>query len=253
MSIALEKYLDRVMIYANRSENEATKIRAELEDHLLKKISDLEEQGLVREDAIFQAIEDHGHPRTVGYGLRPKFPWLDVRSQGTARGFIAVGQRAVGVFAFGGASLGVFAFGGFAIGLISFAGFGVGLLVAMAGFAVAPVGFAWGGFALGMVAFGGFSCGIIASGGMAVGLWVPGGGEVIRYFTHQTVPKFLQVFDSYLSFNINDEAGRNVFAKSIKLINAVYLSLLAVLLIGQGLLIKKERQRIKNFDSTLTE
>ena len=40
MSQALEKYLDRIMIYANRNDADATSIREELKDHLLKKISE---------------------------------------------------------------------------------------------------------------------------------------------------------------------------------------------------------------------
>lgn len=76
MSRALKKYLDRVMIYANRTEADAARIRAEQQDHLLKKIADLEGDGLSREDAVFQAIKDHGTPRTVGYGLRKRFSWI---------------------------------------------------------------------------------------------------------------------------------------------------------------------------------
>jgi len=64
------------MLYANRKEEDAVKIRVELEDHLRQKIADLEESGLSCEDAVLQAIEDHGHPRTVGYGLRKHFYWL---------------------------------------------------------------------------------------------------------------------------------------------------------------------------------
>lgn len=76
MSRALQKYLDRVMIYANRNETDAAKIRAELEDHLLKKIADLEATGISREDAVFQAIEGHGHPRTVGCGLSKRLSYV---------------------------------------------------------------------------------------------------------------------------------------------------------------------------------
>ena len=72
MSMALEKYLDRVMIYANRKKEAAAQIRAEIEDHLLKKIADLEAAGLSHEDAVFQAIEDHGVPWIIGWGLREK-------------------------------------------------------------------------------------------------------------------------------------------------------------------------------------
>ena len=41
MSRALQKYLDHVMIYANRRPDEAAKIRLELEDHLKQKITEL--------------------------------------------------------------------------------------------------------------------------------------------------------------------------------------------------------------------
>jgi len=37
MNRTLQKYLDGVMIYANRNEKETARIRKELEDHLLKK------------------------------------------------------------------------------------------------------------------------------------------------------------------------------------------------------------------------
>jgi hypothetical protein len=78
MNQALQKYLDRVMIYANRNEKDAAQVRAEQEDHLLKKVADLEAGGLSREDAVFKAIEEYGHPRTVGYGLRKRFAWISV-------------------------------------------------------------------------------------------------------------------------------------------------------------------------------
>ena len=70
MSQTLEKYLDSVLTYAKRNKTDSQKIRAELKDHLLKKIEELESQGAKHEDAVFQAIEGHGHPKTVGYGLQ---------------------------------------------------------------------------------------------------------------------------------------------------------------------------------------
>ena len=82
MSRALQKYLDHVMLYANRKEQDAAKIRVELEDHLRQKMADLQARGLPGEDAVFQAIEDHGTARTVGYGLRKGFALLDGRTQG---------------------------------------------------------------------------------------------------------------------------------------------------------------------------
>jgi len=78
MSRALQKYLDGVMIYANRNEKDAAQIRAELEDHLQQKIADLEAGGLSCEDAVFRAIEKHGTAWAVGYGLRKRFAWIRV-------------------------------------------------------------------------------------------------------------------------------------------------------------------------------
>ena len=109
MSEVLESYLDRVMVYANRPEHEEADLRNELEDHLLKKIDDLEGQGLSSVDAIYRAINAHGHPRVIGYGLRRGFPLVDIRSSGTARGVIAIGPRAVGIVACGGMAVGVVA------------------------------------------------------------------------------------------------------------------------------------------------
>lgn len=120
MSRALQKYLDQVMIYTNRRPDEAAKIRLELEDHLRQKITELEAKGLPGEDAVAQAVKDHGSVRTVGYGLRKGFSLLDVRTEGTARGFIAIGPRAVGIIAFGNVAVGLFAFGTFSLGLIAF-------------------------------------------------------------------------------------------------------------------------------------
>jgi hypothetical protein len=191
MSRAITDYLDRVMVYANRSPAEAMGIRAELEDHVLKKVSYFEAKGLPREDAIFQALKEYGHPRIVGYGLRPRFPLLDIRVQGCARGIIAIGPRAVGIVAFGGAACGVFSFGGFSAGIFSMGGFALSLILAFGGFAFAPVGIAYGGFALGLIAFGGFACGICASGGVGIGLWVAQAGLAIRHFPAGDTPAFL--------------------------------------------------------------
>ena len=167
MSRVLEKYLDRVMIYANRNEKDAAQIRAEQEDHLLQKISDIEADGLSHEDAVFQAIEEHGSARTIGYGLRRRFPLLDVRSCGTARGFIAIGPKAVGIIAFGGVAVGLFAFGVFAFGILAFGALALAGLISYGGVCVTPLG-----IALGLVVLGRVAIGVIAGGGLAVGLWV---------------------------------------------------------------------------------
>lgn len=78
MVLALQKYLDGVMIHANRNEKDAARIRAELEDHLLKKIAALEAEGLSGEDAVLRAIEELGSSQTVGCGLRKRFRWISV-------------------------------------------------------------------------------------------------------------------------------------------------------------------------------
>jgi hypothetical protein len=173
MSRALQKYLDQVMIYANRNEADTTQIRAEQEDHLLKKTAELEAEGQSREDAVFGAIENHGHPRTVGYGLR-KHQWIDIRTQGTARGFIAIGPKAVGTIAMGGAAFGFFACGIVGVGVVSFSLISIALLFSYgAAFAFAPFGLAHGSIAVGLMAAGFWSCGITAIGYESIGLYVP--------------------------------------------------------------------------------
>jgi hypothetical protein len=168
MSRALQKYLDHVMIYANRKEDDAAKIRLELEDHLRQKITELEAQDLPSEDAVLQAIKAHGSPRTVGYGLRKGFPLFDVRTEGTARGIVAVGPRAVGVIAFGNVAVGLFAFGHICLGFIAFGAVALAGSVAVGGVSLAPLG-----AAVGLAAVGQVACGIIAGGGVAVGLSIP--------------------------------------------------------------------------------
>ncbi len=168
MSRALQKYLDHVMIYANRKEEDAAKIRLELEDHLRQKITELEAQGAASEDAVSQAIKAHGSPRTVGYGLRKGVALLDVRTEGTARGIVAIGPRAVGVVAFGAVAL---------------AG-----LVSRGGLSVAPLG-----IAAGLAAAGRTACGIIAGGGLAVGLSVPWAIEQVSLLGDEGF-QFLQQF-----------------------------------------------------------
>jgi len=251
MEQALETYLDRVMIFANRKEPQATLVRAELEDHLQKKISDLQRHGVNHTDAVFQAIEDHGTPQTVGYGLRESFPWLDVRHKGTAKGVIAIGPKAVGIVAIGGCAMGVFSLGGFAAGLLSMGGFSLALLLAFGGFALAPIGFAYGGFALGFLAVGGFACGVIASGGSAVGLWVPGGGQVIRYFNPDTVPQFLRVLDDYLSFG--DAESQRVWWRANIVVNVLVYGLMMIGLAANGILTSRETRRIREADPRILD
>jgi hypothetical protein len=201
MSRAITDYLDRVMVYANRNQQDTVNIRAELEDHILKKVTYFETQGLPREDAIFQALKEYGHPRVVGYGLRPRFPLVDIRAQGVARGVIAIGPRAVGIVAFGGMACGVFSFGGISAGIFSMGGLALSLILAFGGFAFAPAGMAYGGFALGLMAFGGFACGICASGGMAIGLWVAAAGRAFSQFPASETPAFFRAISQWMLHN----------------------------------------------------
>ena len=191
MSEAIETYLDRVMQCAAITDPfEAERLCAEQRDHLEEKIDRLKQQGHAPEDAVFRAIDEHGDPITVGYGLRPRLPFLDVRARGTARGIIAIGPKAVGVFAFGGMACGVFAFGGLACGVFTIGGLTAALLFSWAGMAIVPLGVAYAGIAAAPVAIGGFAAGIVAAGGFAVGVYAIG-GQSISHFTAQTAPEWM--------------------------------------------------------------
>lgn len=98
--------------------------------------------------------------------------------RGRARGWIAIGDDAVGVVAVGGVARGVVAIGGVAIGAVTAGGLSLGLLVGVGGLATAPLGLAIGGCAIGLLAVGGFSIGFAAVGGMAIAWFPAGGGQV---------------------------------------------------------------------------
>lgn len=192
MSRALQKYLDQVILYANRKEKESVKIRTELEDHLRQKTADLAARGVPREDAVFQAIEDHGTARTVGYGLRKGFALLDVRTEGTARGFVAIGPRAVGIIAFGNVAVGLIAFGNLALGAFAFGALAIAGLLSLGGISLAPLGAAVGLAAVGQGAFG-----MIACGGLAVGLQVPWAIDGVSLLSGENGLQFLQHFQTH--------------------------------------------------------
>ena len=244
MSRALQKYLDRVMIYANRNEKDAAQIRAELEDHLLKKIDDLQTQGLSCEDAIYQAIKDHGHPRTVGYGLRKRFPWVDVRTHGTARGFIAIGPKAIGIIAIGGVAGGVFSYGGISFGFMSLGLLSLGLIISIGAFSLAPLGLAFGAIALGVMAIGLLSFGITAMGVLAISLvrdpfYISDCVRIISWFTPETAPHFILHIK-----NIANVIGWTWLPFWISCI---------VLLTAKLILSRKEYRRIRQADRSLVE
>ncbi|MHC4692515.1 MAG: permease prefix domain 1-containing protein [Planctomycetota bacterium] len=192
MSRALQKYLDQVLLYANRKEEESEKIRTELEDHLRQKTADLQAGGLTREDAVFQAIEEHGSARTVGYSLRKGFSLLDVRTEGTARGFIAIGPRAVGIIAFGNFAFGLFAFGNIALGALAFGALTIAGLLSVGGISLAPLGVAVGLAAVGRAAFG-----MIACGGLALGLRVPWAIDGVNLLSGDNGIQFLHHFGTH--------------------------------------------------------
>ena len=75
-----------------------------------------------------------------------------------AKGFIAIGNIAIGVIAIGGFSLGILSIAGIGLGLICFGGMAIGLLGAA------------GGMAVGYVAVGGMAVGVYAIGGLTVGI-----------------------------------------------------------------------------------
>ena len=74
-----------------------------------------------------------------------------------ARGFIAIGNVAIGVFAIGGFALGVFTLAGIGLGIFCFAGIALGIALGI------------GGIATGYIALGGIAVGVYAVGGLAIG------------------------------------------------------------------------------------
>jgi hypothetical protein len=217
MKSILDHYLDRVLIYANLPERKAEAIRKELNDHLLQKVDDLAKSGLSHEEATLEALHQHGSPKLIGYNLRGAFPWIDIRSQGTARGFIAIGPRAVGIFAFGGFAVGVVACGASSVGLVSAGGLSLGLLCAWAGFGMG--GIVAAGFALGIVATGGFAVGAVVDGARSIGAWTPQWGlhaGAISHYTAQNVPAVLKSLEPLLIASVN-------FSRYFAVITPIYL------------------------------
>ncbi len=233
-------YLDRVMLYADRPSGEAAELRAELEDHLLTKATELEAAGMSEVDATFDAIRQTGPADVVGYSLR-RFRWIDVRTKGTAKGFIAIGPKAVGVIACGGAALGVVSFAGAGAGVVTVSGFGLGLFLAFAGLAVAPVGVAYGGVSLGLVAIGGLAAGGLALGGAAAGL-VADGGITATYWTFAEAPHWQQVMVRFIS-------NKWLFRSVTGIFWMLWLFLFAGMVVCQ----RKETQRIRAGDPEFSE
>ena len=89
--------------------------------------------------------------------------------QKTARGWVAIGDRATGI---------LFAGGGFAKGIIAVGGCSVGV-VALGGLAIGALSL--GGGAIGGIAIGGGALGWDAAGGAAIGLHSAAGGLAVAY------------------------------------------------------------------------
>lgn len=103
----------------------------------------------------------------------------------TAKGIIAIGDRAIGVVAIGGLTAGGLAIGGVALGVLSVGGLAVGILAALGGLAIG--GFSFGGGAIGVVAIGGAALGVYAFGGNVWGMHLLGAdvrdAEAVRFFS----------------------------------------------------------------------
>ena len=80
----------------------------------------------------------------------------------TARGIIAIGNKAVGVVSIGFLAVGLASFGVLAAGLLAFGTMAAGLL-------------AFGAISAGIVAFGAIAAGLLAFGGLAYGVFAMGG------------------------------------------------------------------------------
>lgn len=215
----LERYLDRVMLVADRRGGDAGEVRQELADHLYAKVEGLEATGLSRQSAILSALRKHGKAVTVGYQLREPWRMVDIRARGVARGIIAFGPGAIGVIAVGGWSVGVIALGGCSAGILSLGGLALGLV-------------AWGGLSLGAVAIGGLAVGLLAVGGMAIGV-IAQGAQVIAYQA---------LNESFLAPIAGAFRGSRLFGFSLNLyVNILMLPLILII----SILMAKEEKRIQ--------
>ncbi len=189
----IDLYIGRVLRLAELPKDREAEVREEISGHLTETAEKLMKTGLYAKDATWKAIEQYGHPRVVGSRLRRPWQWVDIRQHGTARGFIAIGPKAVGVFAFGGFAAGIFAVGGTSIALFGVGGFTIGLLLAWGGLAIG--GTAFGGLAAGIAAGGGVTFGVVAYGGSCYALLSPitsSSAAIHSYYTLATAPEWLK-------------------------------------------------------------
>lgn len=100
--------------------------------------------------------------------LHVLWPAPDARETRCACGWLAVGDRPVGLIAIGGLARGGLAFGGLAIGLVAIGGIGIGPM-------------ALGGCVLAVWAYGGAALGWIANGGLAVAWHLASGAYAVAH------------------------------------------------------------------------
>ena len=127
-------------------------------------------------------------------------------NQRVAKGWIAVGDIAIGVlFAAGGWAVGLFSLGGFALGIVPIGGVAVGLL------ALGGIGLAiWsvGGVGVGYLSVGGFALGWKgAFGGLAVAREVAVGGAAYAEHANDAVAKTFLANDLFLSHAMDGLSG----------------------------------------------
>lgn len=87
----------------------------------------------------------------------------------TAKGFFAIGFKAIGIFSFGLLSLGIFAFGLLAMGIIGLGNFALGLL-------------SGGAISVGLFSFGAISIGVLSIGAVSIGEFALGAASIGNYF-----------------------------------------------------------------------
>ncbi len=97
----------------------------------------------------------------------------------TAKGVLAIGNKAYGLIAIGGIAGGLFSLGFISLGLISLGVFALSILFSMGILSLAPVSF--GCFAIGFFAIGGVSIGIYSVGAIAIAKNIASGGCAIGH------------------------------------------------------------------------
>lgn len=123
-----------------------------------------------RAEEARSSIEFLGWPlvHVVGAPLHAGFARALPKKSRTAKGWIAIGPKAIGGFAMGGISFGLLTLGGLSFGALALGGSAVGGVTA-------------GGCSIGVRSFGGLAVGDVAMGGMAIGRGAIGGFAMGRY------------------------------------------------------------------------